>query len=60
MLLTFGSSAMGTVLPWGRGEERKNKLIFIGRNLDREQLKADFEACINPAPLTARTAPAGA
>ncbi len=30
---------------WG-GEPRTNKLIFIGRNLDREQLNADFRACL--------------
>jgi G3E family GTPase len=29
---------------WGR-EPRTNKLIFIGRNLDRAQLDADFRAC---------------
>jgi G3E family GTPase len=46
MLLTFGSSANGSVSPWAPDEERKNKLIFIGRNLDRDQLKKDFEACI--------------
>jgi G3E family GTPase len=31
--------------PWD-GEPRTNKLIFIGRNLDREQLNADFRACL--------------
>ncbi|NJO81387.1 MAG: GTP-binding protein [Blastochloris sp.] len=30
---------------WGR-EPRTNKLIFIGRNLDREALNADFRACL--------------
>jgi G3E family GTPase len=30
---------------WGQ-EPRTNKLIFIGRNLDREQLNADFRACL--------------
>jgi G3E family GTPase len=30
--------------PWG-DEPRENRLVFIGRNLDREQLKKDFEAC---------------
>ncbi|MBP1469010.1 GTP-binding protein [Candidatus Chloroploca sp. M-50] len=30
---------------WG-SEPRTNKLIFIGRNLDREQLNADFVACL--------------
>jgi G3E family GTPase len=30
---------------WG-DEPHTNKLIFIGRNLDREQLNADFRACL--------------
>ncbi|CAL8469947.1 g9489 [Coccomyxa elongata] len=46
MLLTFGSSADGLGQPWRPGEKRSNKLVFIGRNLDREQLRADFQACI--------------
>ncbi|BAZ05577.1 CobW family GTP-binding protein [Calothrix sp. NIES-3974] len=31
--------------PWKDGETRKNELVFIGRNLDEVQLKADFLAC---------------
>jgi G3E family GTPase len=31
--------------PWGN-DMRTNKLIFIGRNLNREQLNADFVACL--------------
>lgn len=46
MLLTFGSSAEGLGQPWQPGEKRTNKLVFIGRNLDRKQLRADFQACI--------------
>ena len=46
MLLTFGSSANGSVAPWAPNEARTNKLVFIGRDLDRAQLKRDFEACI--------------
>jgi G3E family GTPase len=30
---------------WG-DEPRHNKLIFIGRNLDREQLNKDFRSCL--------------
>jgi G3E family GTPase len=30
---------------WGR-EPRRNMLVFIGRNLNREQLNADFRACL--------------
>ena len=31
--------------PWRKGE-RGNSLIFIGRNLDREALNAEFNACL--------------
>jgi G3E family GTPase len=32
--------------PWGKGEERDNKLIFIGRNLNRERLEDGFRKCL--------------
>ena len=31
---------------WKEGEQRKNELVFIGRNLDEAQLKKDFLACM--------------
>jgi G3E family GTPase len=31
--------------PWPVGEERKSRLVFIGRNLNRPQLRRGFEAC---------------
>ena len=31
--------------PWGTGE-RTNRLVFIGRNLDRQELEAGFESCV--------------
>ena len=31
--------------PWG-DEPRSNKMIFIGKNLDREELLASFKACL--------------
>ena len=31
--------------PWGK-TPRGNKLIFIGRNLDRETLTAGFKSCL--------------
>ena len=31
--------------PWGDAE-RTNRLVFIGRNLDRNELEAGFESCI--------------
>ncbi len=32
--------------PWRDGEERTNKLVFIGRNLDRDELEASFRRCL--------------
>ncbi len=32
--------------PWGPDEERVNELIFIGRNLDRDQLEQGLKQCL--------------
>ena len=37
-----------TLTPWG-DDKRVNRLIFIGKNLDREALKKGFEACLEDA-----------
>ncbi len=34
---------------WGPDEPRQNRLVFIGRNLDREALHAGFTACVATA-----------
>ena len=31
---------------WKTKETRRNELVFIGRNLDSEQLRQDFQACL--------------
>ncbi len=31
--------------PWPAGEERRSRLVFIGRNLNRPQLRRGFESC---------------
>lgn len=46
MMMTMGSSAEGKFAGWKPGEERLNRFIFIGRNLDRAELEAGFQACI--------------
>ncbi len=46
MLLSFGSSADGIGEAWNAGETRKNRLIFIGRNLNRSELEGKFQSCI--------------
>lgn len=30
---------------WRDGEKRESRLVFIGRNLDREKLERTFKAC---------------
>ena len=32
--------------PWKLGEEKKNRLVFIGRNLNREALNEGFRSCL--------------
>ncbi|XP_078430641.1 plastid transcriptionally active 17 [Wolffia australiana] len=32
--------------PWGEGEARTNKLVFIGRNLNAEELEKGFMSCL--------------
>ena len=31
--------------PWRDNEKRQSRLVFIGRNLDREKLERSFAAC---------------
>ena len=45
MQLSLGSSADGAARPWGADEPRRNRLVFIWRNLDRAALQAGFDAC---------------
>ena len=48
MIMNMGfSSKLGMdVAPWGKDEKRINKLCFIGKNLDKEQMIADLQKCI--------------
>ena len=32
--------------PWGN-DPRRNQLVFIGRNLEGDTMKREFEACLN-------------
>ena len=31
--------------PWKPGEARSSRIVFIGRNLNRPQLRRGFESC---------------
>ncbi|GLC45608.1 hypothetical protein PLESTB_001785100 [Pleodorina starrii] len=46
MLMGFASSGEGVGRPWQEGEKRVNRIVFIGRNLNREELNASFRACL--------------
>jgi G3E family GTPase len=35
----------GSQRPWHAGERRQSRLVFIGRDLPSDVLKAGFEAC---------------
>lgn len=62
MLLQMTCSSQGDVAPWGPNEARVNRVVFIGRNLDREGLTKSFEACLvqqAQAPSAAAAAAAG-
>jgi hypothetical protein len=48
MLLQFRSSAEGAGRPWQPDETRVNKLVFIGKNLNREELTNSFKECLSP------------
>jgi len=38
--------------PWKDGETRESRLVFIGRELDREKLERTFKACEAAAGAT--------
>jgi len=40
--INFGPSST----PWAEGEERLSKIVFIGRGLNREELRAGLEKCL--------------
>merc|ERR1712146_85669 len=43
---------------WAADEVRESKLVFIGKNLDHEKLKADFAACAATPELKEKKAKA--
>lgn len=49
MLLQFSSSAEGAGRPWLPDEPRINKVVFIGKDLNRQELTDGLKACIKAA-----------
>uniref|UniRef100_A0A7S1G1M6 CobW C-terminal domain-containing protein n=1 Tax=Corethron hystrix TaxID=216773 RepID=A0A7S1G1M6_9STRA len=46
MLMSLASSEAGFGRPWEEGEPRISRIVFIGRGLDRSELKEKFLACM--------------
>lgn len=46
MMMGISSSDDDVGRHWKDGETRMNRLIFIGRNLDRNEIQKSFQACI--------------
>lgn len=46
MLMSMTSSDDGVGRPWKEGEKRTNRLVFIGRNLNRQEILANFQSCV--------------
>jgi len=44
--------------PWKEGEEKVSKCVFIGRNLDHDELRTKWELCISPDPSKPPAPPA--
>eukprot|EP00879_Flechtneria_rotunda_P001441 GHRR01001594.1.p1 GENE.GHRR01001594.1~~GHRR01001594.1.p1 ORF type:complete len:376 (+),score=110.97 GHRR01001594.1:404-1531(+) len=49
MILQMSSSAEGAGRPWQPEEKRCCKLVFIGKNLNRQELIEGFKACMAPS-----------
>ena len=54
MLMGISSSADGVGRPWKEGERRINRLIFIGRKLNKDELLSSFMACTVEGELVVR------
>jgi len=40
--INFGPSSV----EWAEGEKRMNRMVFIGRNLNRKELEDGFKSCL--------------
>merc|ERR1711935_404110 len=46
MLMGISSSDDGVGRPWRDGEVRTNRMVFIGRHLQRDDIMANFQRCV--------------
>jgi len=46
MLMSISSSDDGVGRPWKKEEKRTNRLVFIGRDLNREMIISKFKECL--------------
>jgi G3E family GTPase len=46
MMMEMTSSAEGAFPKWNEDEARSSRMIFIGRNLDRDELERGFKQCL--------------
>ena len=47
MMTTMATSANTPgIEPWGEDEKRINKIVFIGKKLDREEITREFKSCL--------------
>jgi G3E family GTPase len=46
MMMEMTSSAEGAFPKWNADEARSSRMIFIGRNLDRDELERGFKQCL--------------
>ena len=46
LMMEMASSADGDLDGWTESEERACRVVFIGRNLERDELEAGLKACV--------------
>ncbi|KAI3439001.1 hypothetical protein D9Q98_001413 [Chlorella vulgaris] len=60
MMLQFGSSEEGLGKPWQPGQKRFNRVVFIGKDLNQQELRDGFSSCMADASSIEEAAAASA